>query len=180
MHIMIRPVLLASACCALALTGTARADTAWEWHYAGTGITAGGTLTTGDAPDAQGFYEVLSVSGTRNGDVITGLYPTGQAIPGNEPYTLDNLIRPGPEGLTVHGLGFAMASGTYANPFFATFLSRPGYLEVLTGPGTYSELPIQFSAAPIPEPSSVALLASGLVLTGVAVRRRRQRAPAAV
>lgn len=154
----------------------ARADLVWNWSYSGAGITAGGTLTTADAADAHGFHQITGITGTRNGQAITGLYPTGSAIPGNEPYALDNLIRSEGEGrLTVHGLGFALADGTYANPFYADFLATPGYLEVLTtAGGGFSEVPIIFTASPVPEPAALALMLAGL--GAVALRHRPARA----
>ncbi|MEO8767176.1 MAG: hypothetical protein ABI363_02340, partial [Nitrosospira sp.] len=65
----------------------------WNWSYSGSAITADGSFLTSDVPDAGGYYEILSIMGNRNGDAIVGLYPTGSAIPGNEPYAIDNLIR---------------------------------------------------------------------------------------
>lgn len=72
---------------ALALAaGSVQAALNWNWSYSGAGIMASGTLTTTDTADGSGFYEILSISGNRNGIAITGLYPTGASIPGNEPY----------------------------------------------------------------------------------------------
>lgn len=173
--------------CAALLTATsllsfpAQADTLWNWTYSGTGITASGTFTTSDAADASGFHQITAITGSRNGDLITGLFPTGSAIPGNEPYVLDNLVRIGPQNqLTGEGFGFSLASGKHVNPFFADFLSPPGYLEVLTSPQGFSELPITFSATPVPEPQAGALVLAGLAaammmvsMSGVAARKHR-------
>lgn len=160
--------------CALSAT-PAIADTTWHWQYTGDNIAASGTLTAADAADAQGFHQITSITGTRNGDAITGLYPTGSAIPGNEPYALDNLIRIGDGQITVHGFGFATASGGYANPYFADFLSPPAYSEVFTTKTSFTEVPITFSATAVPEPESVALTLAGLgTLFVTACLRRRQ------
>ena len=103
--------------------------------------------------DSQGFYQISSIAGHRNGELITKLYPTGSAIPGNEPYVLDNLIRVGAFGqIKMHGFGFSTVSGNHANLFFADFLVPPVYMEVFTTSSTYSELPITFSATPMVEP----------------------------
>ncbi|WP_341528439.1 hypothetical protein WKK05_03565 [Nostoc sp. UHCC 0302] len=64
----------------------------WDWNYSGTGIAASGTLTTNDTADDFGFYQILGISGIRNGETITGLQPAGTPIPGNEPFNVDNLI----------------------------------------------------------------------------------------
>lgn len=152
------------------------ADIVWKWSYTGTDIQASGTFTTTDTADADGFYEITGITGARNGDAITGLYPTGQAIPGNEPFELDNLIRFGPQDqITVHGFGFATASGGYANPFFADFLSPPTYMEVFTTTaGGYNEVPIAFTASVVPEPTSIALLLAALGAAGLAGGARRR------
>ena len=153
------------------------ADTTWNWHYSGDSINASGTFTASDAVDALGFHSITAITGSRNGDAITGLYPTGSAIPGNEPYALDNLIRVGGQGqITVHGFGFAMASGGYANPYFADFLTPPAYSEVFTTSSSFSEVPITFSAAPVPEPETIMLVLVGLGTLGVAARLRRRAA----
>ena len=131
----------------------ASAEKIWNWRYTSGSVVARGTLTTAETADAQGFYPILSIAGHRNGERITGLHPTGKSIPGNEPFTLDNLIRIDAQGqITPHGFGFATASGGYANTFYAEFLATPVYMEVFVTPANYSELPIQFSATPVTEP----------------------------
>ncbi len=46
----------------------------------------------------RSLYSVQRVAG-RVGDVpIAGLAPAGQPIPGNEPYAVDNKIRPADDG----------------------------------------------------------------------------------
>lgn len=140
------------------LTPLAHADTLWHWRYEGPDIHASGTFTTTDTADAAGFQRITGISGERNGDPITGLYPAGQAIPGNEPYAVDNLVRPGDKGqLTLHGFGFALASGAHANPFFDPARPAPGYMEVLSTPAGFREHPIHFSAAPAGKPQADAL-----------------------
>jgi hypothetical protein len=161
---------------------TATASTLWHWQYSGAGITATGTFTTVDSPDENGGYLITGITGARNGIAITGLQPPGTSIPGNEPFTVDDLVflDPGPQ-LTSGGFGFSMADGTYSNPFYADFLPTPSYLEFFStppftdgmpGPGS-SELPVQFSATPvsIPEPATSVLVLGG---TLVWARVRRQ------
>jgi hypothetical protein len=160
--------------CGLAIP-QARADITWIWSYSGSGIAASGTLKTGDTPNAAGFYQILDIAGSRNGDPITGLFPTGSAIPGNEPFAVDNLIRAGgPDQLTGDGFGVTFASGAHTNPFFADFLSPPAYLEFFSSPAGTTELPVSFTAKPVPEPSSIAVLLAGLGL--LAWRGRATRA----
>lgn len=106
----------------------------WDWTYTGEGIAASGTLTTSETPDDRGLFTILEITGTRNGQAITGLEPAGVPIPGNEPYNLDNTLNPTPPHLTKGGFGFATAQGTYVNLFFADFLDPPAFLEVFSAP----------------------------------------------
>lgn len=145
----------------------AHASRLWSWSYYGDNIAASGTFTTVDSPTAQGGYLITAVSGTRNGTAITGLQETGTWIPGNEPYPVDNLIFPGPGSqLTKQGFGFALADGTYSNPFYADFLPTPAYLEFYSMPdsGSSTEVPVTFAVTAIPEPASFALVLAPLVL----------------
>ena len=157
----------------LLTASSASASTLWQWAYSGAGIAASGLFTTADTPDPDGGYLITGISGTRNGISITGLQTPGTAIPGNEPYAVDDLIFPGPgPQLTKNGFGFSMADGTYANPFYADFLPTPEYLEFYStppfvdgtpGPGS-SELPVQFSAKLVltPEPATFGLILAAL------------------
>lgn len=157
----------------------------WNWSYSGTGITAAGTFTTDDTPDGGGHYLITAITGSRNGVAITGLMPAGTPIPGNEPFAIDNLVALGSEQLTGDGFGYQLADGNYVSPFFASFLSPPGYLEVYSaapfvagfnnfGPED-SELPITFSAVPVPEPATLLLLAAGIGALGGARRWQCRR-----
>jgi len=153
------------------------ASIVWKWDFSGSGITARGTFTTLERPDAKGGYLIEGITGIRNGTAITGLQTPGTSIPGNEPYTVDDLVflGPGPQ-LTSHGFGFSTSDGNYSNPFYAGFLPKPGYLEFFsTPPSGHSELPIRFSATPvsIPEPTTCALVFTALALAGF-VQRSKQ------
>ena len=174
-----------------ALTATTKAATAltWNWSYSGTGIEAGGTFTTVDTPDGSGFYLITAIAGERNGAAILGLQPTGTPIPGNEPFAVDNVVRLESSQLTVHGVGYAIAGGTFSNPFFADFLQPPEYLEFFSAPpfapgvtgSEDTERPIRFSATPVPVPqtATLVLLLAGLgmlVARGCRHRRREQSA----
>ena len=161
------------------MAAPAHASLLWSWSYTGAGIAAGGTLTTTDTADAQGFFQITGITGTRNGQTITGLQPAGTAIPGNDGFPVDNLIRASGPQLTGNGFGFAITDGTFANPFFADFILPAGTLEFFSAPpftsaiGTEdSELPVTFTAT-VPEPAGACLAAAMLV--GLAVTRRSRR-----
>ncbi|MBW4673502.1 MAG: PEP-CTERM sorting domain-containing protein [Desmonostoc geniculatum HA4340-LM1] len=168
--------------------GTMQAASAlnWTWNYSGVGITADGTFITNDTPDDLGFYQILGITGTRNGETITGLQPTGTPIPGNEPFNVDNLISLNAQQLTGDGFGYSTSGGNYSSPFFASFLPTPGYLEVFSAPPFIpgfenfgpedSELTISFSASIVTVPEStsiVSLLAFGTL--GVVSALKRQK-----
>ena len=122
----------------------------WNWSYSGTGVSASGTITTNDAPDGAGFYQIVGITGAGNGVAITGLQQAGTAIPGNEPYAVDNLVSAAEPRLTTHGFGFSLANGNYANPFYKgsnyyEYLSVPPYVN-----GAGPERPVSFSAVIAP------------------------------
>jgi hypothetical protein len=158
MQELLRLMLSKSASITLFVAGAlcvqnAGAEKIWNWTYRGGSIVASGTFTTSENVDSLGFYQITHIAGHRNGDPIKKLYPTGSAIPGNEPHTLDNLIRIDAKGqITVHGFGFSTASGNYVNTFFSESLATPGYMEVFTTVSTFSELPVTFLATPVTEP----------------------------
>lgn len=155
----------------------------WNWNYSGTGINASGTFITDNTPDSLGFYLITGITGTRNGETITGLQPTGTPIPGNEPFLVDNLINLNLPQLTGDGFGYSTSGGNFVSPFFASFLPTPSYLEVFSAPPFIpgfenlgpedSELPISFSAMLIGVPEPTHTL-SFLVL-GVAFTLKRKR-----
>jgi hypothetical protein len=165
--------------------GTAQAASAltWNWNYSGTGITALGEFITDDTPDELGFYLITGITGTRNGETITGLQPAGTPIPGNEPFLVDNLIRLGSQQLTGDGFGYSTSSGNFSSPFFASFLTTPGYLEVFSAPPLVSgfenfgpedsELLISFSATPNPVPTPALL--PGLLGMGIVTLRKNRK-----
>ncbi|MEH2350064.1 MAG: PEP-CTERM sorting domain-containing protein [Nostoc sp.] len=169
--------------------GTMQAASAlsWNWNYSGTGIAANGTFTTNNTPNDLGFYLISGITGTRNGETITGLQPAGTPIPGNEPFNVDNLISLNTQQLTGDGFGYSILGGNYSSPFFASFLPTPSYLEVFSAPPITlgsesfgpedSELPISFSATiiTVPEPTSVlSLLALGTLCAGSAIKQNKR------
>ncbi len=175
----------------LMLSTPARALT-WSWSYqraadsSGPAVSASGRLVTTNSPDPSGYYTINSITGQRNSVPISGLLPAGSFAPGNcTPticFTSDNLLRKS-QGvsaqLNTHGFNVSFIDGTYANYFFASFLSPPAYLEYFSVPPfgflpavpPDSELAGSFQATPIPGPLPAASVIFGL---GWA-RRLRQR-----
>ncbi|KYC43845.1 PEP-CTERM sorting domain-containing protein [Scytonema hofmannii PCC 7110] len=157
----------------------------WNWSYSGTGLAASGTFTTNDTTNDLGFYQISGITGTRNGETITGLQASGTPIPGNEPFDVDNLISLNTQQLTGDGFGYFTSGGNYSNPFFASFLPTPGYLEVFSAPPFIpgfenfgpedSELPISFSATiiTVPEPTSILSLLALSTLGALSILKRQ-------
>jgi hypothetical protein len=148
----------------------------WNWNYSG----------TNDTPNDLGFYQISGITGTRNGETITGLQATGTPVPGNEPFNVDNLISLNTQQLSKDGFGYSTSGGNYSSPFFANFLATPGYLEVFSAPPFVpgfenfgledTELPIRFSARiiTVPEPNSIfGLVTLGTLGAGLALKRKK-------
>jgi hypothetical protein len=123
----------------------------WRWSYQGEGVRASGAFTTKDAPNADGFYEITGIKGEMNGVAITGLQPAGTSIPGNDGYPVDSLVKTEAPQLSLHGFGYALADGTYANPFYGDHFSPPGVYAFFSDPANRktSEPLVKFTATPV-------------------------------
>jgi hypothetical protein len=124
----------------------------WRWTYQGEGVAASGAFTTNDAPNADGFYEITGIKGEMNGVAISGLQPPGTSIPGNDGYPVDGLLRPEAPQLSLQGFGYALADGTYANPFYGDRFVPPGVYAFFSDPknGKTSEPLVKFTATIVP------------------------------
>src|SRR5271156_6941919 len=124
----------------------------WRWSYQGEGIAASGSFTTTDTPNADGFYEITGIKGEANGVSITGLQPAGTSIPGNDGYPVDGLVRVEAPQLSLHGFGYALADGTYANPFYGDRFVPPGVYAFFSDPANRktSEPLVKFTATIVP------------------------------
>jgi hypothetical protein len=124
----------------------------WRWSYQGEGVASSGAFTTKDTPNADGFYEITAISGEANGVAIVGLQPAGTAIPGNDGYPVDDLVRTDAPRLTMHGFGYALADGTFANPFYGAHFAKPDYCAFFSDPPNrrHSEPAVTFTATTAP------------------------------
>jgi hypothetical protein len=124
----------------------------WRWSYQGEGVTASGSLTTKDTPGAGGFYAITAIKGEMNGVAITGLQPPGTSIPGNDGYPVDGLIKAEAPHLSLQGFGYALADGTYANPFYGDHFVPPGVYAFFSDPAhkKTSEPLVTFKATKAP------------------------------
>ncbi len=124
----------ALALAVVSVAGEAQATMQWRWTCKGEGFDASGAFTTSNTPDADGYFAITGVTGEANGVAITGLQPAHTAIPGNEGWPVDNLVRSKPPQLSPGGFGFALAGGSYANPFYGARFKPPGFLAVISDP----------------------------------------------
>ena len=64
-----KPVCIAALTALLLGGGTqAWASLLWDWRYAGSGVSAHGTFTTGTTPDIHGFYRIIESLAMRTGE----------------------------------------------------------------------------------------------------------------
>ena len=136
----------------------------------GGGDTASGTLTT-DALSG-GSYAITGVTGTFDGQAITGL-----AAPGQGPSGTDNRLLPGPKFLDLNGFAFTFSGGgpetIYGAEGCCTFFDY-------SAAALASDI-ANFSASPVnaPEPASAGVFGMGMAALGM-LRRRRRAASSAV
>ena len=158
-----------AACAAvsvLALCSAAHAVQVWSWTYSGAGVNAAGLLTT--AGSALVPEDILSFSGTRNGEAIVGLVPLGA----DSNFIYDNQFQAGAPQLSLDGVLFALPGDVHVNVY-----ADAGAFFEATSITVPPDLPIQFSAQAVPELPTYATLIVGLGLfAGMAALRRPRQA----
>ncbi len=174
----------------LALPTSANAVVYWDWSfdgyvygdgYDGSGqpfgnlpLKGSGTLMTDDrntyqdGPQQIPYYQITQITGTYNGNTITGLIPVE-----SDDYPNDNKLLDDYKLLTSYGVlftaGISQVYIRWDNQY--NILSSNGY-----GPFTATVSPVPVPVpAPIPEPETYALMLAGLALVGAAARRRKAK-----
>lgn len=147
----------------------------WQFSYSGAGVSASGYLTT-LADLVDGAYQIVGVTGTRDGDAMNSLFPAGTySASGGGILISDNLLFPDGPYLGLGGFTFHAGSDRY-NIYYqdgqyyelagadcgGTTCGQPGHV------GT----PITFSLNTVPEPNVLALLCAMLPGIGWAGQRK--------
>jgi hypothetical protein len=155
--------LAAIALCAIFLgVAPAQAQQLWDFTYSGDGYTGTGTFTTTEI--VGGEATILGITGTLNGDAITGLLPVN--FLGDN----DNLIFVVDPQLDGDGFSFSTATLGDFNVSGDSPCGGSGYVQDTDGTcGT--AIAVEFSATEVPEPASAAFVLLGLATIGVMRQR---------
>jgi hypothetical protein len=151
----------------LLAAGASQASQLFNFSYSGAGVSGGGVLTTSDVGSP---YAVTGITGTANGEAITGL--SGYAGAEN------TVSYPTEPFLTFGGLSFSTASTDWNIGWTG---SAYGIVNSLTNPTgeCCGVSPIEFSISQssAPEPAAWALMLLGFGAMGATLRRNRRPAP---
>lgn len=145
----------------LTAASSARADE-YNFTFTAGSDTATGTITTGTF--SGGYADVTDITGTFNGSPITGIL-TGDVLYSAYPY------------LDSDGIEFLVGS-QLVNIYFDTYYLEQCYTVSCSGsltPGTFTLAPV--TSTSVPEPGTILLLGSGLLMLLALVRLKRLAQP---
>ena len=154
--------ILGMFCCALLLVSVAGADEMTFSLY-GEGLDASGTFY--GLPNGSGQWLINDASGVFNGSNIVGIWPESNS--GNV-FNFDNLFSsPGP-AVDGGGIVFQLANGDMVNLCYDTGCAGAAetYTAIVWDPASgISNLNVDSAefGAPVPEPSTLALIGSGIL-----------------
>ena len=178
---MARLYRLLFAAALLGIGAAAYADTfSFQFTEGTSGVIGSGTITA--VPDASipGAFDATNISGTYGAVSISGPLPCASYSPsspcsGGLSFLYDDLIYPSgvpPADVTaVDDDGLAFMLGSEAVDIFATGTHTEN-LQYNGEPGDATAISATLTVAPTPEPSSVALLGSGVLGIALSFRRR--------
>jgi len=185
---MTKRSLLAAAALTAALLASGAAS-ANVYSFVGGGFDA--LISTSNALDAAGGYDITGISGTlANWGAITGLVTnpnqpwvwTDQNPPlsGGANLTIDNVWYASDPHLDGNGLAFLLSNGMTGAIWGGGFWggSAPGQYSAFLGAWNFTETFQAKTAPAAPEPATLALLGLGLAGLGLAGRRKARTARA--
>ncbi|MEH2169916.1 MAG: hypothetical protein V7K41_25350 [Nostoc sp.] len=160
-------VTITSMVCILTTTMAPVSAAIFNFSYSGTSVldpndivTVAGKLTTNPYDSATNSYEIIDITGTRNGNPIESLFSPGSFLDN------DNLLLAKTLALDEFGFAYTVEGESYN--VFHTY----DYLEI-GDRGYYTGYPLtSFSITPIPESSLMLGLLSITVLVAIKKKKR--------
>ena len=170
-------ILMSAALAAASLIAVPSQALTFSFSYTSTNaaapLVATGRIITANSLNANGTYDVLSIAGNVDGDIITALTPNP-----NQPnaigsadglFTYDNTLSPTAAYVTNPGLLFT--SATFEYNLFSDSPTQYELYQAANG-GYVANSVGTLVVSQLPEPASWALMVTGLGLVGYASRRR--------
>ncbi len=174
------PLPLLSVPCLVAFMTVGTVAYSETFTFTSSGLVDGngsGTITAVPDPSISNAFDVTAISGTIDGQTITGLLPCAAYNPaspctssGNS-FHYDNLLySPNPIlVLDSSGIGFAIGSTGLEGDFAA--MSTHTYQYLTNNPADQGHI-VTFDVTAVPEPGSLILLGTGFLSIATTVRRR--------